>query len=43
MHEMIGSIEDINITDISPSQNLLRSVMENVNELAHSIERMGLL
>lgn len=40
---MIGSIEDINITDISPSQNLLRSVMENVNELAHSIKRMGLL
>lgn len=43
MHELIGAIEDIDIRDISPSSNLLRSVMENLDDLASSIKRIGLL
>jgi ParB family transcriptional regulator, chromosome partitioning protein len=43
MHELIGSIEDIDIRHISPSRNTLRSVMQNVIELAYSIKRIGLL
>ena len=42
MHELVGSIEDLNISDISPSRNVLRSVMHGVNELAYSIKRIGL-
>ena len=43
MHKLIGSIEDIDISNISPSSNVLRSIAENLDELAHSIKRIGLL
>jgi ParB family chromosome partitioning protein len=43
MRELIGTVEDIDISDISPPQNILRCVLQNVNELAHSIKRIGLL
>jgi ParB family transcriptional regulator, chromosome partitioning protein len=43
MHELIGWIEDVNISDISPPQNVVRSVMHDVDELARSINRIGLL
>jgi hypothetical protein len=42
MRELIGTVEDIDISDISPPQNILRCVLQNVNELAHSIKRIGL-
>jgi len=43
MHELIGSIEDIDISEISPSEYAVRSVVEGVDELARSIQRLGLL
>jgi ParB family transcriptional regulator, chromosome partitioning protein len=43
MYELSGSIEDINLCDISPSQYILRSVMDGLEELALSIKRIGLL
>jgi ParB family chromosome partitioning protein len=43
MHELIGSIEDINVSEISPSEYAVRSVVETVDELARSIQRLGLL
>jgi ParB family chromosome partitioning protein len=43
MYELIGSIEDINLCDILPSQYILRSVMDGLEELALSIKRIGLL
>jgi len=43
MHKLIGSIEDIDICNILPSSNVLRSMAENLDELAHSIKRIGLL
>jgi len=43
VHKLIGSIEDIDISNISPSSNVLRSIAENLDELAHSIKRIGLL
>jgi len=43
MHELIGSIEDINRCEISPSQYILRSGMDGLDELALSIKRIGLL
>jgi ParB family transcriptional regulator, chromosome partitioning protein len=43
MYELTGSIEDIDISDISASQNTLRSIVDDVDELALSIKRIGLL
>jgi ParB family transcriptional regulator, chromosome partitioning protein len=43
MHELIGSIEDIDVSEISPSEYAVRSVVERVDELARSIQRLGLL
>jgi ParB family transcriptional regulator, chromosome partitioning protein len=43
MYELTGSIEDIDISDISGSQNTLRSIVHDVDELALSIKRIGLL
>jgi ParB family transcriptional regulator, chromosome partitioning protein len=43
MYELIGSIEDIQISDISSSEYMLRLVLEGVDELARSIKRIGLL
>jgi ParB family chromosome partitioning protein len=43
MYELIGSIEDIDVSEISPSVHAVRSVVERVDELAHSIKRLGLL
>jgi ParB family transcriptional regulator, chromosome partitioning protein len=43
MFELTGSIEDVDISDIAPSQNVLRSVVHGVDELASSIKRIGLL
>jgi len=43
VHKLIGSIEDIDICNILPSSNILRSMAENLDELAHSIKRIGLL
>ena len=36
-------MEEIEISNILPPQNKLRSVLEDVNELAQSIKRLGLL
>ena len=33
MHELIGSIEDIDVSEISPSEYAVRSVVEKVDEL----------
>jgi len=43
MHELIGSIEDMDVSEISPSKYAVRSVEERVDELARSIQRLGLL
>jgi len=43
MHELIGSIEDIDVSEISPSEYAVRSAVERVDELARSIQRLGLL
>ena len=43
MSELIGAIEDIDISEISAPEYELRSVSENVDELARSIEQFGLL
>jgi ParB family chromosome partitioning protein len=43
MHELIGSIEDMDVSEISPSKYAVRSVDETVDELARSIQRLGLL
>jgi ParB family chromosome partitioning protein len=42
-NELIGSIEDINISDIFPSLNPLRNGSDSKVELADSISRIGLL
>jgi len=42
-NELVGSVEDINISDIVPPSNLLRSNMNNVDELAESIKKIGLI
>jgi ParB family transcriptional regulator, chromosome partitioning protein len=41
--ELKGSLEDINILDIVTSRHALRSFMHNLNELADSIGKFGLL
>jgi ParB family transcriptional regulator, chromosome partitioning protein len=43
MYELIGLIEDIEISNISSSKNAVRSATENVDELARSIKQIGLL
>lgn len=43
MYELIGSIEDIDVSEISSSGHALRSGVESVDELARSIQRLGLL
>jgi len=43
MYELIGSIEDIETSDLAPGQNTLRSTIESVHELALSIKQNGLL
>jgi len=43
MYELIGSIEDIDVSEISPSEYAVRSIVERVDELARSIQRLGLL
>jgi ParB family chromosome partitioning protein len=43
MYELIGSIEDIDVSEISPSEYAVRSIVERVDELACSIQRLGLL
>jgi ParB family chromosome partitioning protein len=43
LHKLIGSIEDIDTCNILPSSHVLRSMAENLDELAHSIKRIGLL
>jgi ParB family chromosome partitioning protein len=43
MYELIGSIEDIDVSEILPSVHAVRSVVERVDELARSIQRVGLL
>jgi ParB family transcriptional regulator, chromosome partitioning protein len=42
-NELNGWVEDINILDISPPTNQLRSNMNGVDELAESIKKIGLL
>jgi ParB family chromosome partitioning protein len=42
-NELIGSIDDINISDIFQSLNLLRNDSNSVLELADSISKIGLL
>ncbi len=42
-NELNGSVEDINILDISSPKNQLRSTMSNLEELAESIKKFGLL
>ena len=42
-NELNGSIEDINILDISSPKYQLRSTMSNLEELAESIKKVGLL
>ena len=42
-NELVGSVEDINISDIVPPSNLLRSNMNGVDELAESIKKIGLI
>ena len=42
-NELIGSIDDINITDIFQSPNALRNGSNSIIELAGSISRIGLL
>ncbi len=42
-NELVGSVEDINISDIAPPSNLLRSNMNGVDELAESIKKIGLI
>ena len=42
-NELNGSVEDINISDITSSMNQLRSTMNNLEELAESINKIGLL
>ena len=34
MHELIGSIEDIDVSEISPSEYAVRSVVERVDEFS---------
>jgi len=43
VHKLIDSVEDIDTCNILPSSNILRSMTENLDELAHSIKRIGLL
>jgi|SRR4029079_3851472 len=43
MYELIGSIEDIDVSEISHSGHAVRSVVESVEELSRSIQRLGLL
>jgi ParB family chromosome partitioning protein len=43
MYELIGSIEDIEVSEILPSVHAVRSIVERVDELARSIQRVGLL
>jgi ParB family chromosome partitioning protein len=42
-NELIGSIEDLNISDILPPDDSLRSGSKNVSELTDSIGKVGLL
>jgi len=42
-NELVGSVEDINISDIVPPSNLLRSNMNGIDELAESIKKIGLI
>ena len=42
-NELNGSLEDLNISDITFPTNQLRSNMSNVEELAESINKIGLL
>jgi hypothetical protein len=43
MHELIGSIEDVDISNILPTQNIVHSAIGRVYDLAISIKRIGLL
>jgi len=42
-NELNGSIEDVNILDISSPKNQLRSTIRNLEELTESIQKFGLL
>ena len=42
-NELNGWVEDINILDISPPTNQLRTNMNSLEELAESIKKIGLL
>jgi ParB family chromosome partitioning protein len=42
-NELNGSLEDLNISDITSPTNPLRSTMSNLEELAESINKIGLL
>jgi ParB family chromosome partitioning protein len=42
-NELNGSLEDLNISDIIPPMNQLRSTMGSLDELAESISKIGLL
>lgn len=42
-NELNGSLEDLNISDITSPTNPLRSTMNNLEELAESINNIGLL
>jgi ParB family chromosome partitioning protein len=42
-NELCGSLEDLNISDIASPMNPLRSTMSNLEELAESINKIGLL
>jgi len=42
-NELNGSIEDVNILDITSPKNQLRSTMNDLEELAESIKKIGLL
>ena len=42
-NELVGSVEDIAISDMVPPANSLRSSMNGIEQLAESIKKIGLL
>jgi ParB family transcriptional regulator, chromosome partitioning protein len=42
-NDLIGSVEDLDVSDIVPSSNLLRTTMNDMKGLAESLKKIGLL
>jgi ParB family transcriptional regulator, chromosome partitioning protein len=42
-NELRGALEDLNVSDVITSRNQVRSVLSNIEELAQSINEIGLL